>query len=569
MPTDTLVVVLVVAAGLVALVWLVRSRKPQTIEPSLPKKTPTPPVVEAKVEEKKEPEPAKAKEEEPAVAAPIETPLAIEAPEPKLPVSTDDVETQEPPKVAEKVEKIEAKEEPKPTEPPKVEEKAEEKKTEPPKVEAPKPAPPAPKPAAPIAKPPVPMAKPAAPTASVAPTAKEITPSSPKIGTAKPLPTPAPTPRAADPVPAKEPEVKQNEATTVAPPAGSEPKMKVEVPKAPPPKIDVPKVETPKPAAAAAPAVPAPAPSETDFSALNASPTPRGADMKAVPAVAAKYLPPSNPETAELEKSDPRHAAARRFARLSVSEIKLYHEDEVKAGRVAKDLWKRLSKDIGLALQSYEQRTDKEVRERFDYLYDELVRQLAEGDAEKLGADAPKPKKAEAKVEAPKVEEKKPEPKPEPAKVEAPKVEEKKPEPKPEPAKVETPKIANGTPAPAPAAAAPATNLAAKYLPPSNPETAELEKSDPRHAAARRFARLSVSEIKLYHEDEVKAGRVAKDLWKRLSKDIGLALQSYEQRTDKEVRERFDYLYDELVRQLAEGDAEKLGPDAPKKKAST
>jgi hypothetical protein len=109
-------------------------------------------------------------------------------------------------------------------------------------------------------------------------------------------------------------------------------------------------------------------------------------------AAAAKYLPPTNPATAELEKSDPRHAAARRLARLSVSEIKLYHEDEVKAGREAKDLWKRLITDIGLATQTFEKRVDKEVRERFDYLYDEILRQLAEGDVAKLGADAPKPK---------------------------------------------------------------------------------------------------------------------------------------------------------------------------------
>jgi hypothetical protein len=73
-----------------------------------------------------------------------------------------------------------------------------------------------------------------------------------------------------------------------------------------------------------------------------------------------------------------------------------------------------------------------------------------------------------------------------------------------------------------------------------------------------------VSEIKLYHEDEVKAGREAKDLWTRMSTDIGLATQTFEKRVDKEVRDRFDYLYDEILRQLAEGDVAKLGPNAPK-----
>ena len=96
-------------------------------------------------------------------------------------------------------------------------------------------------------------------------------------------------------------------------------------------------------------------------------------------------------KTAELEKSDPRHAAARRLARLLVSEIKLYHEDEVAAGREAKDLWKRLEGDISLSRSTFEKRVDQEVREKFDYIYDEIVRQLAAGDADKLGEDAPKP----------------------------------------------------------------------------------------------------------------------------------------------------------------------------------
>jgi hypothetical protein len=283
-----------------------------------------------------------------------------------------------------------------------------------------------------------------------------------------------------------------------------------------------------------------------------------------------RYVAPTSPATAELEKSDPRHASARRFARVAVSEIKLYHEAEVKAGREAKDLWTRLSADIGLAKQTYEARVDKEVRERFDYLYDEILRQLAEGDVSKLGPEAPKKEDkkpsernvaAAAPAAAPVVEEKKISERKVPvAEPVAPPV---APPPAAEPAK-EEPK-----PAPAPVATAAAIaptqpSAISKYLPPSNPATAELEKSDPRHAAARRLARLSVSEIKLYHEDEVKAGREAKDLWKRLSVDIGLATQTYEKRVDKEVRERFDYLYDEILRQLAEGDADKLGPEAPK-----
>lgn len=280
--------------------------------------------------------------------------------------------------------------------------------------------------------------------------------------------------------------------------------------------------------------------------------------------IASRALPP-NPETADLEKTDPRHAAARRLARLSVSEIKLYHEAEVKAGREAKDLWKRLITDINLATQTFEKRVDKEVRDRFDYLYDEVLRQLAEGDVSKLGPDAPVRGKVDTVARAAPPAAPAPAPTPNEAVTAPPPA-----PPQPEPVK----------PAPAPAAVAPTATpaapaapvmspagaaTAARYAPPTNPATAELEKSDPRHAAARRLARLSVSEIKLYHEDEVKAGREAKDLWKRLTTDIALATQTYEKRVDKEVRDRFDYLYDEILRQLAEGDVAKLGPDAPKK----
>ena len=134
----------------------------------------------------------------------------------------------------------------------------------------------------------------------------------------------------------------------------------------------------PAPAPAPAPAAPAPAPA-----------APAAAAPAAAAPVPAYVRPAPNPETAELEKNEPDHAKARRFARVAVSEIKLYHEDEVKAGRAAKDLWKRLNQDIMMSIQTYEKRVSPEVRGRFDYLYDELVRQLAEGKVEALGPEAP------------------------------------------------------------------------------------------------------------------------------------------------------------------------------------
>jgi hypothetical protein len=79
------------------------------------------------------------------------------------------------------------------------------------------------------------------------------------------------------------------------------------------------------------------------------------------------------------------HEEARRLARLLVSEIQLYNQEEVDAGRRNRDLYERLKDDIDRSRQLYDERVDAGVRERTDYFYQELVRQLAAGDAKALG----------------------------------------------------------------------------------------------------------------------------------------------------------------------------------------
>ena len=74
-------------------------------------------------------------------------------------------------------------------------------------------------------------------------------------------------------------------------------------------------------------------------------------------------------------------ASARRYARLLVSEIKLYHEPAVVEGRRDRDLATRLGGEIARARVLYEERVPLEVRQRGDYFHDELVRTLANGDA--------------------------------------------------------------------------------------------------------------------------------------------------------------------------------------------
>ena len=104
-------------------------------------------------------------------------------------------------------------------------------------------------------------------------------------------------------------------------------------------------------------------------------------------------------------------------------------------------------------------------------------------------------------------------------------------------------------PRPASAPAAPAR--------PAAPIAPEDQKA---HEDAKRFARLVVSEIKLYNESKVNEGRRHKDIYERLKEDIERGRQMYSDRVPPHVRDNTTYFYDELVRILAGGDAGALGP---------
>jgi len=104
-----------------------------------------------------------------------------------------------------------------------------------------------------------------------------------------------------------------------------------------------------------------------------------------------QYIPPPNITRSGVPLAGPppddmkRHDEARRFARLLVSEIKLYNEPKVDAGRKNKDLYERLKEDIDRSRQMYDERIAEDVRKVSNYFYDELVRILADGHADALG----------------------------------------------------------------------------------------------------------------------------------------------------------------------------------------
>jgi hypothetical protein len=86
------------------------------------------------------------------------------------------------------------------------------------------------------------------------------------------------------------------------------------------------------------------------------------------------------------------HTEAKRFARLLVSEIKLYNEHHVLEGRENRDLYLRLKRDIDRSREMYEKRVSAQVSRRIDYFHDEIIRILGDNDPSTLGSDYPGPR---------------------------------------------------------------------------------------------------------------------------------------------------------------------------------
>lgn len=148
------------------------------------------------------------------------------------------------------------------------------------------------------------------------------------------------------------------------------------------------------PAQAEAAAARAPAGAET---AAPADTAPSGALAGQAPAEGALAEGAEAPreEPAQGTEEERLHADAQRFARLLVSEIKLYNENHVVEGRRNRDLYLRLKRDVDKSREMYENRIAPLVARKNDYFHDEIVRILGEGDPSTLGNDYPGPKSPE------------------------------------------------------------------------------------------------------------------------------------------------------------------------------
>jgi len=102
-------------------------------------------------------------------------------------------------------------------------------------------------------------------------------------------------------------------------------------------------------------------------------------------------LPDESSQPLQATDDETLHAATKRFAELLVSEIKFYNEHAISEGRKNRDLYKRLQQSIIRNRKVYEKRVAPEVAEKIDYLHEELVRILADGDAGAFGDDYPGP----------------------------------------------------------------------------------------------------------------------------------------------------------------------------------
>jgi hypothetical protein len=85
------------------------------------------------------------------------------------------------------------------------------------------------------------------------------------------------------------------------------------------------------------------------------------------------------------------HLRAQRFARVQVAEIRLYQSEKVKNGRTAHDLYTSLKVEIDSAREAFRGEFLNTSDSMVDYLHLELVRTLANDDAEVLGQGYPGP----------------------------------------------------------------------------------------------------------------------------------------------------------------------------------
>lgn len=170
------------------------------------------------------------------------------------------------------------------------------------------------------------------------------------------------------------------------------------------PAVSIPPVAVAEPAPVPEPVAPAPVPEITDISndlpQMEELPQEPSFDVSSsfesdssLPSLETQAIEPQAIETqpapnlaAPADEDDPNIKKARRVARVLVSDLKLYNETAVETGSRNGDLYKRLQDDIDRSYKHYQERVSALLSDHSaNYFKEELVRQLAGGDASKLG----------------------------------------------------------------------------------------------------------------------------------------------------------------------------------------
>jgi hypothetical protein len=201
-------------------------------------------------------------------------------------------------------------------------------------------------------------------------------------------------------------ETAETPSIALPPPAQAEPDIAVIEEPAPIP-VAVPEAEEVVPTIAAPPPAEPPAPPqmaeslEMATAASSATPAAQGWQDStpvpppkfqpvAVPPLRPAVLPAAS-DAQQLSEEEKLHSDAKRFARLLVSEIKLYNEQRVLEGREHRDVYVRLKRDIDRSREMYQKRVAPSVVRKVDYFHDEIVRILGDNDPSTLGSDYPGP----------------------------------------------------------------------------------------------------------------------------------------------------------------------------------
>lgn len=119
------------------------------------------------------------------------------------------------------------------------------------------------------------------------------------------------------------------------------------------------------------------------------------------------------------------------------------------------------------------------------------------------------------------------------------------------------------SPEPGPKPAAPGPEPKSKFEPIPEPEPAAAKpaaKTSGDDERARRTARVLVSDIKLYHEQVVAQGQQEGNLYELLKNDIDRSYQHFKERAGESLGSGKNYFKEELIKQLADGKPELLGP---------